>query len=68
MIIKNSKGHEKEFKLLMEVEKNDIKYIVYQDINNSNNIYAGKYEDKSIKKISSNEYQFLDKLLNEIKD
>ena len=66
MLIKNSKGKEKEVEVLLEVKKDNIKYIIYKDIDTSN-IYASKYVDNLLKKIDKFEYRFLNKILEELK-
>ena len=67
MILRNSKGLEKNFKIILEVEKNKTKYIVYQD-EKSNNIYAGKLLKDEIKAINKDEYEFLSNILDKMKD
>ena len=66
MILKNSKGKEKEFKLLFELEKDKNKYIVYKD-EKTNNIYAGKQKKDDLCKIDESEYDFLNKVLEKMK-
>ena len=66
MTIRNSKGKEKEVKVLLEVTNDKTKYIVYKDID-TNIIYAGKYLKNKLKKIEKSEYDFLNKILMELK-
>lgn len=65
MILRNKAGKERNFKKLLEIEKRDKKYIIYEDINTLN-IYGGKVNKKVLETLSEEEYEMLDKLMNKL--
>ena len=65
MLLKNNKGIKREFEILFEVEKNDIKYVVYKDPV-TDNIYFGKEIDNKLKKLEEEEYEYLNKVIEKI--
>lgn len=67
MIIENSKGIKKEFKLLFKIEKDDTIYLIYQDIY-SKQIYAGKKNKENLKKLNNNEVNLINNLLKKIEE
>ena len=67
MIIENSKGTKKEFKLLFKIEKDDSNYLIYQD-NYSKQIYAGKQNKNNLKKSNDKEVDLINNLLKKIEE
>ena len=67
MIIENSKGIKKEFKLLFKIEKDDSIYLIYQDIYNEQ-IYAGKQNKNNLKKLNDKEVDLINNLLKKIEE
>ena len=67
MIIENSKGTKKEFKLLFKIEKDDSNYLIYQD-NYSKQIYAGKQNKNNLKKLNDKEVDLINNLLKKIEE
>ncbi len=67
MILKNSSGKEREFIALLEVEKDKQKYVVYKDIL-TGNIYGGRKTNNDLKALKDSEYDFLNGLLEKIKE
>ncbi len=66
MTIKNNKGNERSFKLLLKVEKEENCYLVYQDIITSK-IYSGrKVKDKLIP-LTDKEELYINNLLERVK-
>ena len=65
MILENSKGKERNFKILFELHKNDSNYIVYQDIT-STNIYAGKEKNNKLLVVNDEELDFLNNILDKM--
>lgn len=65
MILKNSKGIERNFELLFEIEKDNNKYIVYKD-RITNNIYAGKENKNKLAILDENEINYLNALLEKM--
>ena len=67
MIIENSKGTKKEFKLLFKIEKDNNTYLIYQD-NYSKQIYAGKKIEDNLKKLNDKEVDLINNLLKKIEE
>ena len=67
MIIENSKGTKKEFKLLFKIEKDNNIYLIYQDSYNEQ-IYAGKKIDDNLKKLNDNEVELINNILKKIEE
>ncbi len=65
MRLRNSKGRERNFKLILKLEKENNTYIVYQDIN-TGNYYAGKKKGKKLLIIDDDEKNYIDKYLERI--
>ncbi len=66
MLLKNSKGKERNFKLLMKAKHNNKEYIIYQDVI-TNKVYAGLKEENKLKKINKDEINYLNKMIERIK-
>ena len=62
MILENSSGLKREFKKLIEVDKDNKKYILYED-EKTKNIYAGKIQKNKLKSLNDNEYIMLNNIL-----
>ena len=67
MIIENSKGTKKEFKLLFKIEKDKNTYLIYQD-NYSKQVYAGKQTEGNLKKLNDNEVELINNILKKIEE
>ena len=67
MIIENSKGIKKEFKLLFKIEKDNSIYLIYQD-NYSKQVYAGKQNKDNLKKLNNKEVDLINNLLKKIEE
>lgn len=65
MILRNKKGSERNFKLLLKVDDQDKKYIVYEDIM-SKKIYAGLQSDNKLKRLDDEEINKINKVLERI--
>lgn len=65
MILKNSKGIEREFNILFEIEKNNNKYIVYKDMM-TNNIYGGKCKNDNLEALNEKEFEFINNILEKL--
>ena len=63
MILKNKKGLERKFRILFEIEDEDKKYIIYEDINTLK-IYGGKLQENVLKILSYEEINMLNKMIN----
>lgn len=61
MILKNSSGKEKKFKLLLCINYNKNNYYIYEDVINEQ-IYCGKEEDSLLVPINDLEYELVDKI------
>lgn len=58
MILRNKKGNEKEFKILMKYFKEDEEFIIYED-SKTKKVYGGKIENNHLKSLSEEEYELL---------
>ena len=67
MIIENSKGIKKEFKLLFKIEKDNNTYLIYQDTY-SKQVYAGRQSNSNLKKLNDKEVDLINNLLNKIEE
>lgn len=67
MIIQNSKGTKKEFKLLFKIENDKNTYLIYQD-NYSKQVYAGKQTEDNLKKLNDKEVIMVNELLKKIEE
>ena len=65
MILRNKKGTERNFRILFEYEKNNKKYIIYEDINTLN-IYGGIKEENYLKPLEEQDYIFINSILEKI--
>lgn len=65
MILKNSKGNERNFEILFEVIKEENKYIVYKDLL-TDNIYGGKYDDNKLVVLNDDEVEYLNKMIEKL--
>ena len=65
MVLENKKGLKKEFKLLLKMEMNDKKYLIYEDPE-TNNVYAGEINKDELKKVDDLEVEVLEKLVERI--
>lgn len=65
MILKNNNGKEREFKILLRIEKSNNRYIIYKDLV-TNNIYAGKYKSKKLNALSDEEYEVINSIFERI--
>ena len=67
MILQNSKGTKKEFKLLFKIENDKNTYLIYQD-NYSKQVYAGKQKEDNLKKLNDKEVIMINELLQKIEE
>ena len=65
MILRNKKGLERNFRLLLEIDNKNKRYIVYEDINTLN-IYGGKIIDDTLKPLDEDEYIFINNIIGKI--
>lgn len=65
MILRNKSGKERNFKKLLEIEKKNKKYIIYEDINTLN-IYGGKISNNILEALNEEEYEMLNKLIDKL--
>lgn len=65
MTIKNKNGKEREFELLLEINKDSNNYLVYKDYI-SNKIYAGKKNKNKLELLNEEEFEYLDNLIKKI--
>lgn len=63
MKLKNNKGKERNFDLLLKIEKDKKVYLVYRDPI-SNKIYSGKKEDNTLKVLDEKEIEFINKIMD----
>lgn len=63
MILENSNGQKRDFLILLEIEKDNKKYIIYKD-KISDNIYGGRISRNKLKSLNDIEYQFLNNMMN----
>lgn len=62
MIIKNKSGKEREMELLLEIDNDNNKYLVYRDFL-TNNIYSGRVSRKKLKVLNEEEYEYINNIL-----
>ena len=67
MILQNSKGIKKEFKLLFKIENDKNTYLIYQD-NYNKQVYAGKKTEDNLKKLNDKEVELINNLLKKIEE
>jgi len=65
MILRNKKGNERSLKLLIEIERNNKKYLIYEDINTLN-IYSGRLDGKNLLPLDDDEYKIISNLVEKI--
>lgn len=65
MILKNKNGKEREFELLLEINKDNNKYLVYKDYL-TDNIYSGKLNNNKLDLLDDNEYEYINNLIKRI--
>lgn len=65
MILRNKSAKERNFKKLLEIEKENKKYIIYEDINTLN-IYGGKKNKNVLEALNEEEYEMLNKLIDKL--
>ena len=65
MILRNNNGKEREFKVLLKIERENNKYIVYKD-SVTNNVYAGKYKGKKLCVLTDEEYEVINSIFERI--
>ncbi|MBE6156880.1 MAG: hypothetical protein E7161_03945 [Firmicutes bacterium] len=65
MILKNSKGIERHFEIIFEIEKDSNKYIVYKDPL-TGNVYSGKNVKGKLLVLEDNELDYLNKILEKL--
>lgn len=65
MIIENKNGKEREFKVLLEINKDKNNYIIYEDII-TNKVYCGKKDKNNLVVLKDEEYDYLEKILDKI--
>ena len=65
MILRNSLGREKEFEILIEVEKKNKDYIVYKDFN-TGSFHAGIKKKNKLVPVNDEERNYLDELLRKV--
>ena len=66
MILRNSKGKERHFKVLFKLDKNGKTYIVYQD-EMSGKYYGGLLKENKLKVLNDDEMMMINKVLERIK-
>lgn len=62
MILKNKNGKEREMELLLEINKDNNRYIVYRDYL-TKNIYSGKISRKKLKCLTEEECIYINNIL-----
>lgn len=65
MILKNSNGKEREFKILLKIEKDKEKYAIYKDYL-TNNLYAGKIKKNKLVILTDEEYIYINNIYERI--
>ncbi len=65
MVLKNSKGKERNFNVILKIEKNHKVYIIYED-KYSNKIYAGIKEDNILKKLAEEDKHFINMVVERV--
>ena len=65
MILRNKKGRERSFKLLLKLEDKGKKYLVYEDIM-SKKIYAGMQNNAKLERLEKEEVEKINKVLERI--
>lgn len=65
MILKNSKGIERNFEVLIELEKDNKKFVIYKDIM-SDSIYSGREEDNKLFPLTDEEFAYVNSILEKI--
>ena len=62
MILRNSKGYERNFKVLFKIEYQNNCYLVYEDFI-TGKCYAGLKDSNHLKKVSKDDLLLVDKIL-----
>ena len=62
MILRNKNGKEREMNLLLKIHRNDNDYLIYKDYL-TDNIYAGKLDNKKLVSLTEEEFNNISKLL-----
>ena len=62
MILKNRKGAEKNFEVLLEIDKNGKKYLIYKDPY-TGNVYGGNLVDDTLKVLDEKEFEFINEII-----
>ena len=65
MILRNKKGNEKNLKLLIEVERNNKKYLIYEDVFTLN-IYSGRLDGNILVPLDDDEYKLVNNIFKKI--
>ena len=65
MRLKNSRDVEREFELILKIEKDIDTYIVYHD-HITDKLYSGKIKNKKLKALSEDELDYVNKVLERI--
>lgn len=65
MILRNKKGNERTLKILVEIESNKKKYLVYEDIFTSN-IYSGRLDGNNLLPLDEEEYKLINNMYKKI--
>ena len=65
MILRNKKGKERNFKLLMKYNNDKNVYFIYEDIF-SKKIYAGKKCNNNLESLNDDEYLLINNILERI--
>ncbi len=67
MILRNSKGQERNFKILFKIEQNNNCYYIYEDYLTSR-CYVGKKDCDKLKKINNEEMTLIKALLEKVNE
>ena len=67
MILKNSKGQERNFKMLFKIEINDNIYFVYED-NITKKCYSGLKDGNKLKKIDKKNIMLLEEIIKKVNE
>ncbi len=67
MILRNSKGRERNFKILFKIEHENNTYIVYEDYM-TGKCYVGCIKDGNLNKLPKEEIDFVLKILEKVNE
>lgn len=65
MILRNKMGNERSLKILIEIERNKKRYLIYEDINTLN-VYSGRLDGNNLLPLDDEEYKLISNMYKKI--